>query len=105
MRVSEGQFAYIIYLKLMWGLKKPVLSALCNRIGLATVSLFSVKTLWQGSFHILFQNEGIGLVRWKQAENGPKTSYVYDLRLSLGENVCIQNEHFQLVIKLKTTPL
>jgi hypothetical protein len=27
--------------------------------------LFSVKILWQGSFHFLLQNEGIGLVRSK----------------------------------------
>jgi hypothetical protein len=47
-----------------WGLK-PVLSVLFNQIVLATVSLFSVKTLWQGSFHFLLQNEGVGLVRSK----------------------------------------
>jgi hypothetical protein len=41
----------------------------------------------------------------KQAENGPKTSYVSDPRLSLGENVRFQKYHFQLVFKLKTTLL
>jgi hypothetical protein len=37
------------------------------------VSENQVKTPWQGSFHFLLQNEGIGLVRsktsWKWAEN------------------------------------
>jgi hypothetical protein len=67
------------------------------------ISSFSVKTLWQDSFHFLLQNEGIlvscGL---KQAESGPKTTHVSDLRLSLGKNAHFQKWHFQVVFQLKT---
>ncbi len=38
----------------------------------------------------------------KQAENGPKTSYVSDPRLSLSETLVFRNEHFQLENNLKT---
>jgi hypothetical protein len=47
------------------GAKKPILYVLFNLIVLGAgwgYSLFSVKTLWQGSFHFLLQNECVGLV-------------------------------------------
>jgi hypothetical protein len=47
-----------------WGLR-PVLSVLLTKLCWRLYSLFSLKTLWQGSFHFLLQNEGIGLVRSK----------------------------------------
>ncbi len=51
---------------------KHLFSVLFHWIVLATVSLFSLETFWQGSFHFLPQNERIGLVRfktsWKWAE-------------------------------------
>jgi hypothetical protein len=52
--------------------------------------LVFIENTLQGSFHFLLQNVPIGFVRSKQAENEPKTSYVSDQRLSLGEYV-----HFQ----------
>jgi hypothetical protein len=57
---------------------------------LATLGLFSLKTLWQGSFHFSSKTSALALCGLKQAENEPKTSYVSDQRLSLGEYVCFQ---------------
>jgi hypothetical protein len=53
-----------------------------------------LKTLWQGSFQFFLQNEGISLVRSKTSWKFAETSYVSDLRLSLGENVRFQKWAF-----------
>ncbi len=47
---------------------------------------FSLKTVCEGSFHLILQNERIGWFGLKQAENEPKTNHVSDLHLSLCEN-------------------
>jgi hypothetical protein len=62
-----------------------------------------VKTPLQGSLHFLIQNEHIGLLRSKPAENEPKMTNVSDLRLSLCETIVFRNDRIQLVFNLKTT--
>ncbi len=70
----------------------------------STVIHTPVKTLWQGSFHFLLQNEGIGLVRSKTSSKFAENELRLWSALSVGENLRFQKWAFSACFQAENDP-